>query len=132
MDPFIELTNQLALLSQQLRIRQLTNQHQRRVTTQTRSQVWQPYASMDFAQYGGTPYLNNHNFGWSQHPKTSWNTSYTTLHTPQVQRSNLEEEKLNWKEIKLNWLGLKLNFQDQGLKWTTLKLGCLSFLIKMR
>ena len=46
---------------------------------------------MDYAQYGGTPYLSDHNFGWSHHPNTSWNTSYTIPHTPQVQRSSLEE-----------------------------------------
>ena len=61
MDHVIELTKQLALLSQQLRMRQLTNEHQRRVITQGRSQVWQPYASKDYAQYGGTLYLINHN-----------------------------------------------------------------------
>ena len=91
MDPIIELTNALADLEQQLRMRQLTDEHQRRVTTQVRSQVWQPYASIDYAQYGGTPYLSNHNFGWSHHPNTSWNTSYNTLQSPQVQRSSLEE-----------------------------------------
>ena len=53
--------------------------------------MWQPYASMDYAQYGGTPYLSNHNFGWSHHPNTSWNTSYTTLQSPEVQKLNLEE-----------------------------------------
>ena len=90
MDPIIELTNALVHLEQQLRMRQLADEHQRRVTTQVRSQVWQPYAS-DYAQYGGTPYLSNHNFGWSHHPNTSWNTSYTIPHTPQVQRSSLEE-----------------------------------------
>ena len=90
MDPIVELTNALAHLEQQLRMRQLADEHQRRVTTQVRNQVWQPYAS-DYAQYGGTPYLSNHNFGWSHHPNTSWNTSYTIPHTPQVQRSSLEE-----------------------------------------
>ena len=91
MDPIIELTNALVDLKQQLRMRQLADEHQRRVTTQVRSQVWQPYASMDYAQYGGTPYLSNHNFGWSHHSNTSWNTSYNTLQSPQVQRSSLEE-----------------------------------------
>ena len=91
MDPIIELTNALAHLEQQLRMRQLADDHQRRVTTQVQSQVWQPYGSMDYAQYGGTPYLSNHNFGCSHHPNTSWNTSYTIPHTPQVQRSSLEE-----------------------------------------
>ena len=56
-----------------------------------RNQVRQPYASVDYAQYGGTPYLSNHNCGWSPHPNTSWNTSYTTLQTPHVQRSSLED-----------------------------------------
>ena len=87
MDPIIELTNALAHLEQQLRMRQLANEHQRRV----RTQLWQPYASTDYAQYGCTPYLSNHNFGWSHHPNTSWNTSYNTLQSPQVQRSSLEE-----------------------------------------
>ena len=91
MDPIIELTNALAHLEQPLKMRQLADEHQRRVTTQVRSQVWKPYASMDYAQYGGTPYLSNHNFGWSHHPNTSWNTSYTIPHTPQGQRSSLEE-----------------------------------------
>ena len=91
MDPIIELTNALADLEQQLRMRQLADEHQRRVTTQVRSQVWQPYASMDYAQYGGTPYLSNHNFGGSHHPNTPWNTSYNTLQSPLVQRSSLEE-----------------------------------------
>ena len=90
MDPIVELTNALAHLEQQLRMQQLADEHQRRVTTQVRNQVWQPYAS-DYAQYGGTPYLSNHNFGWSHYPNTSWNTSYTIPHTPQVQRSSLEE-----------------------------------------
>ena len=84
--------------------------------------MWKPYASMDYAQYGGTPYLSNHNFGWSYHPNTSWNTSYTTFHTPQVQRSSLEEKMAQLD--MLNWSWKVLNFQDQGLKWTILKLGC--------
>ena len=91
MDPIIELANALAHLEQQLTMQQLADVHQRRVTTQLRSQVWQPYASMDYAQYGGTPFLRNHNFEWSHHPNTSWNTSYNTLQSPQVQRSSLEE-----------------------------------------
>ena len=91
MDLIIELTNALAHLEQQLRMRQLADEHQRRVTTQVRSQVWKPYGSMDYAQYGGTPYLSNHNFGWSHHPNTSWNTRCTIPHTPKVQRSSLEE-----------------------------------------
>ena len=86
-------------MRQQLRMRQLANEHQRRVTTQVRSQVWQPYASMDYAQYGGTPYWSNQNFGWSQHHNTSWNTSYTILHTPQVQRSSLDTKMVELEKV---------------------------------
>ena len=81
-DLVIENTNQLALLSQQLIMTQLANEHQRRVTTKVRGQVWQPYASMDYVQCGGTPYWNNYNSDWQHCPNTSWNTSYTTPHTP--------------------------------------------------
>ena len=91
MDPIIELTNALAHLKQQLRMRKLDDEHQRRVTTQVWSQVWKPYASMDYDEYRGTQYLSNHNFRWSHQTNTSWNTSYTIPHTPQVQRSSLEE-----------------------------------------
>ena len=86
-----KLTNALTHLEQQLRMRQLADEHKKKVTTQVRSQVWQPYASIDYAQYEGTPYLSNHNFRWSYHPNTSWNTCYTTLQSPQVQISSLEE-----------------------------------------
>ena len=90
-EPISKLTNALAHLEQQLRMRKLADEHKKRVKTQVRYLVWKPYASMDYAQYGGTSYLSNHNFGWSYHPNTSWNTSYTTLQSPQVQRSSLEE-----------------------------------------
>ena len=36
--------------------------------------------------------MSNHNYGWSHHPSTSWNTSYNTSHTPQVQRSSLDKK----------------------------------------
>ena len=119
MDPFIELTNQLALLNQQLRMRQLANEHQRRVKTQVRSQVWQPYASMHYDQYRGSPYLSNHNFGWSPHPNTSWNTSYNTLQSPLVQRSSLEETMTEFSrstaEMDYSKVGLP-RFLDQNEK----------------
>ena len=35
--------------------------------------------------------MNNYNFGWDHHPSLSWEASHTTLHSPQVQRSSLEE-----------------------------------------
>ena len=61
----MELSTKMALLTQQLRLRKMVNEHHRRVTNQVRSQVWQPYVSMDDVQYRGNPYLNNHNFGWN-------------------------------------------------------------------
>ena len=49
MDSFMELSPELALLTQQL----AHSRHQR-----ARSQVWNSYISMDQVQYGGKPYLN--------------------------------------------------------------------------
>ena len=124
MDPVIELKNQLALFGQQLRMRQLANKHQRRVTTQVRSQVWQPYASIDYVQCGGTPYWNNYNSGWQHCPYTSRNTSYTTLHTPQVQRSGLDEKmaelerlhaELVLENAKFRRSRAKMNYSQVGL-----------------
>ena len=71
MGPFMELSTEMTLLTRQLRLRQMANEYHRRVTNQVRSQVWQPYASMDDVHYGGTPYLNNHNFGWDHYSNTS-------------------------------------------------------------
>ena len=132
MDPIIELTNALAHFEQQLRMQQLANEHQRRVTTQMRSQVWQPYASMDYAQYGGTLYMSNHNFGWSHHPNTSWNTSYTTSHTPQVQRSSLDEKMAELARMHAELVMKNAERSRPRAEWTTLKLGCLRFLIRIR
>ena len=87
----MELSTEMALLTQQLRLRQMANEHHRRVTNQVRSQVWQPYASIDDVQYGGTPYLNSHNFGWDHHSNTSWDTSDNNLQSSKVQRSSLVE-----------------------------------------
>ena len=72
MDPFMELTIEMTLLTQQLRTRHMANER---------------HMSMSHVQYGGTPYLNNYNFGWDHHPSLLWEN---TLHFPQVQRSNLE------------------------------------------
>ena len=36
--------------------------------------------------------MSNHNFIWNHHPNTSLNTSYATLHTPQVQSSSLDKK----------------------------------------
>ena len=87
----MELTIELSLLTQKLRMWKMANKHHQRVTNQVRSQVWQAYESMDHIQYGRTPYLNNQYFRWDHHLNTSWNTSHNTLQTPQVQRSRSEE-----------------------------------------
>ena len=87
MDHFIQLSNSLALLNQQLGMRQMANEYHQRVTNQVRS----PHMHMAQVQYGGTPYWNNYNPGWEHCLSTLWNTSYNTLQSPQVQRSRLEE-----------------------------------------
>ena len=83
----MELTIEMVLLTQQLRMREIANEHNQRA----RSQVWNPHVSMDHVYYGGTPYLNDYNFGWDQHPSISWEASHTAHHSPQVQRISLEE-----------------------------------------
>ena len=83
----MELTIEMALLIWLLRARQIANEHHQRA----RIQVWNPHISMDHVQYVGTPYLNNYNFGWDHHPSLSWEASHNTLHSPQVQRSSLED-----------------------------------------
>ena len=54
----MELTTEMTLFTQQLRMRLIANvQHQK-----AKSQVWNPHMSMDHVRYGGNPYLNNYNF----------------------------------------------------------------------
>ena len=55
----MELTTEMTLLTQQLRMRQIANDQHKKA----RSQEWNPHKYMDHVQYGGTPYLNNYNFG---------------------------------------------------------------------
>ena len=87
MDPIIKLTNALALLNQQLIMRKMANEYHQRVTNQVRN----PHMHMTQVRHRGTPYWNNYNLGWQHCPSTSWNTSYNTLQSPEVQRSRLEE-----------------------------------------
>ena len=88
MDLIIELKNTLSLRNQQLGMRQMANEYHQRVT----NQVGNPHMHMTQVQYGGTPYWNNYNPGWQHCSSTSWNTSYNTLQSPQVQRSSLKED----------------------------------------
>ena len=48
----MELSTEMALLTEQLRMRQIVNEHHQRV----RSQVWNPHMFMNHVQYEGTPY----------------------------------------------------------------------------
>ena len=75
MDHFVELTTEMSLLTLQLRLRQMTNEHYQRVTNQVRN----PYMHMAQVLYGGTPYLNNYNSGWQHCLSTSWEESHDTL-----------------------------------------------------
>ena len=83
----MELTTELSLLTQQLRMWQMANEHHQR----GRSQVWNPPMSMDHVRCGGTLYLNNNNVRWDHHSSTSWEERQDTFHSPHVQRSSLEE-----------------------------------------
>ena len=79
MDSFMELSPELALLTQQL----AHSQDQR-----VRSQVWNLYISMEQVQYGGNPYSNTYNSGWQHYPNLSWEIRQST---PQQHKSSLEE-----------------------------------------
>ena len=50
MDPFIDLTNSLAFLNQQIGMRQMANEYHERVKNQVRN----PYMHMAQVPYGGT------------------------------------------------------------------------------
>ena len=67
--------------------------------------------------YGGAPCLSDQNLGWSDHPNTSWNASYTTLHTPQVQRSSLEETiaQLERGQAEFSSLRAEMDYSQVGL-----------------
>ena len=128
MNPIIELTNALALLNQQLRMRQMANEYHQRVTNQVRN----PHMHMTQVRCGGTPYWNNYNPGLQHCPSTSWNTSYNTLQSPQVQRSRLEEAMDELRRTQAESTMAQPEFSRSMAEWTTLKLGCLGFLIQMR
>ena len=126
MDPFMELSTEMTLLTQQLRLRQITNEHHRRVT----NQVWQPYASMDDVQYEGTPYLNNHNFGWDHHSNNSWDTSHNTPQFPQVQRSSLEEAMDELRRTQAESIMAQPEFSKSMAEMDNAQVGLPRFLVK--
>ena len=126
MYPFMELTTKMALLTQQLRLKQMANEHHQRVT----NQVWQPYVSMDYVQYGGTPYLNNHNFGWDHHSKTSWDTSHNTLKPSQVQRLSLEEAMDELRRTQAESTMVQPEFSRSMAKIDYAQIGLPRFLVK--
>ena len=57
---------------------------------------------MDYVNCGGTLYCKNYNSGLQHCPNTSWNTSYTTPHTPQVQRSSLDEKMAELERVNVD------------------------------
>ena len=108
MDPFIELTNELNLLNQQLRMRQMANEYHQRVKNQVRN----PHMNMTQVRYGGTPYWNKYNSGWQHCPSTSLNTDYTTLHTPQVQRLSLKEKLAKMEGVHAECVTSQVQFME--------------------
>ena len=83
----MDLTTELSLLTQQLRMRQMANERHQRVS----NHVWNPHMSMDHVLYGGTPYSSNLNIGWVCHSSTSWEERQDDFHSPHVQISILED-----------------------------------------
>ena len=92
--------------------------------------MWQPYASMDYVQYEGTPYLNNHNFGWDHHLITSWDTSHNTLPSPKVQRSSLEEAMDELRRIQAESIMAQPEFSRTMAKMDYAQVGLPRFLVK--
>ena len=87
MDPSTNLTNELFILTHQLRMRKMANEHHQRA----RSQVRNPHMSTDHVRYRGTPYLSNLNIGWAHHSSPSWEERQDGSHSSHVQRSSLED-----------------------------------------
>ena len=108
----------------------MDNEHNRKVTNQVRSQVWKPYALMDYVQYGGTPYLSNHNFGWDHHLNTSWDTSHNTLQSPQVQRSSQEEAMDELRRTKVESTMAQPEFSRSMAEIDYSQVGLPRFLVK--
>ena len=92
--------------------------------------MWQPYALMDDVRYGGTPYLNNHNFGWDHHSNTSWDTSHNTLQFPQVQRSSLEEDMDELRITQVESTMEQPEFSKSTAEMDNAQVGLPRFLVK--
>ena len=87
MDACINLSTQLAFLTQQLQRRKLAyGQHQR-----VASQGWNPYRPMEQVQYVDNPYLNTYNPGLQLPPNLPLNTNSKAPQPPQEKKTNLEE-----------------------------------------
>ena len=76
--------------------------------------------------------MSNHNFGWNHHPNTSWNTSYTTPHTPHVQRSSLDEKMAELARMHAELVMKKAENSRPMAEKDYSQVGFLRFLIKMR
>ena len=50
-----------------------------------------PQIPMHHVRYGGTPYLSNFNIVWDHHSSTSWEDRQDTSHSPDVEKSSLED-----------------------------------------
>ena len=61
---------------------------------------------MNHVQYGGTPYLNNYDFGWDCHPRLSWEASPITFHSSQVKRSSLEDAMAKMENLQAQMTSL--------------------------
>ena len=114
----MELTIEMSILTQQLRMSKIDNEHHQRV----RSQVWKPRLYMDHVQYGGTPYLKNYNIGWDHHSSTSWEERQDTSHSPHVQRSSLEDAIAELAKTRAEMEDSRAQMAKSSLKKTMFEL----------
>ena len=114
----MDLTTELFLLTQQLRMRQMANEHHQRA----KGQVWNPHMSMDHIRYGGTPYWSNLNIGWAHHSSTSWEERQDASHFPHVQRSSLEDTIVELARSRVEMEESRAQLAEASLEKTMAKM----------
>ena len=103
----MELSNEWALLNQQLAY----SKH-----LKVRSQVLNPYMSMEQVQFGDNPYLNTDNSGWLHHPNPSWETSQNALQPPQEHNTCLEESMSKLARSQVEFTSSRAGMENSQVK----------------
>ena len=66
--------------------------------------------------------MNNYNFGWDHYASLSWEASDTTLHSPQVQRSSLEETMIELAKVRAEMENSRVQIDKSSLQETMVEL----------